>query len=98
MGFEPVGGGGVGGGEADVAVVGVFHFLHHYLLHLLQFGGQHVEVQFIVHLQNHLRFDAFLLKAAVDGNHRNLHHIGGGALDWGVHGVAFAELAHHCVA
>ena len=53
VGVEPVGGGAVAGGEAHAAVVGILHLGNDDVLHLRQFARHHVEVQLVVHLQNH---------------------------------------------
>ncbi len=53
VGVEPVGGGAVAGGEAHATVVGILHLGNDDVLHLRQFARHHVEVQLVVHLQNH---------------------------------------------
>ena len=98
VGVEPVGAGAVAGGEAHAALVGVLHFLYHNAGHLLEFVGAYIEVEFVVHLQNHLRLDVLLLESTVDVNHGNLDDVGSGALDGRVDGIALAEAAHHGIA
>ena len=53
VGVEPVGGCAVAGGEAHATVVGILHLGDDDVLHLRQFARHHVEVQLVVHLQNH---------------------------------------------
>ena len=53
VGVEPVGGSAVAGGETHAAVVGILHLGNDDVLHLRQFARHHVEVQLVVHLQNH---------------------------------------------
>ncbi len=53
VGVEPVGGGAVACGEAHATVVGILHLGNDDVLHLWQFARHHVEVQLVVHLQNH---------------------------------------------
>ncbi len=53
VGVEPVGGSAVAGGEAHATVVGILHLGNDDVLHLRQFARHHVEVQLVVHLQNH---------------------------------------------
>ena len=84
--------------EAHLAVIGVLHFADHYIGHFLEFARDNVEVQLVMHLEYHLGTYALFLKAAIDGNHGYLYHIGSSALNWGVHCVALAEAAHHGVA
>ena len=51
------------------------------------------EQQFVVNLQNHLRFESLGGKAAVELDHGQLDEIGGGALHGRVHGGAFGKIA-----
>ena len=46
-----------------------------------------VEDQLVMHLQQHLSLKAGLLQRRRDAQHGNLHDVGGGTLDDGVHGL-----------
>ena len=56
------------------------HLFEHNFLHLLFLFGINTEVEFVMHLQYHLRANAFELESVVDIDHRHLDDIGGSAL------------------
>ena len=98
MGVEPVAGGAVAGCKAHVALVDALHFLDDNALNSVEFTGDDVKVEFVVHLQNHLGVDALVLEAAVDTHHGQFDDIGGSALNGRVDGVALAEAPHYGIA
>ena len=61
------------------------------------FGTEHVDDQFVVYLKDHLRPDAFGRETAVDIDHGDLHDVGRGSLDRGVHGIALGQATRHGV-
>ena len=56
-----------------------------------------IEDQFVVHLQYHLGLHLEPCQFLLYADHGNLDHIGRGALDGRVDGVAFGEVAHRSV-
>ena len=82
------------GYERHLQRVGVLHFFYYDLLNKLFLLWQNREVEFVVHLQNHLRTDALAAEALVDAHHRYLYDVGGRALYRCVDGVALGEVAH----
>ena len=46
-----------------------------------------------MHLQNHFGLQLFLAESAIDGDHGHLDDVGRGALDGGIHGIAFGIAA-----
>ena len=97
MGIEPVGGCSVAGGELDFTVIDALHFLDDDALHAVQFAGDDVKVEFVMHLQNHFGLDALLLESSVDAHHSQLDDVGSGALDGRVDGIALAEASHYSI-
>lgn len=69
MGVEPVAGGTVAGRESDLSLVNALHFFDNDVLNAIQFAGDNVKVEFVVHLQYHLGLDSLLLEATVDAHH-----------------------------
>ncbi len=95
MGVEPVGGGTMAGSEAHIALIDALHLLNNNVLHLVEFVGKDIKVEFVVHLQDHLGLDSLGLEAAVDAHHGELDDVGCGALDGSVDGIALTEAPHH---
>ena len=71
-----------------------FHYFFYQLGEARNFFFGAFEEQFVVDLQNHLRFEFFLGQAAVEFDHGELDQVGGGALHRRIHGGAFGEIAH----
>ena len=78
-------------------MIDTFHLLDDDALDAVELAGDDVKVEFVMHLQDHLGLDAFLLETVVDAHHRQLDDVGSGALDGRIDGVALAETSHHCV-
>ena len=73
--------------QGDMHAVGFFHFFDNYLFHPFFFVDGDAEVEFVVHLQNHLCPYSFGVEAAVDACHCHLDNVGCTALNRGVDGV-----------
>ena len=67
------------------------HLFEHNFLHLLFLFGINTEVEFVVHLQYHLRANAFELESVVDIDHRHLDDVGGSALDRCIDGISLGK-------
>ena len=80
--------------ERNLKCVGILHFLKHNLFNLLFLLRQNREVEFVVHLQNHLRLDALATETLVSSIHSNLDDIGCRALYRSVYGIALGKVAH----
>ena len=98
VGFEPVLAPAAIGNQWYTERIGVLHLLNDDALHLFFLVGIDREVQFVVHLQDHLRTDAFLAETLEDANHRHFDDIGRRALNGCIDGVAFSEVANGGVA
>ena len=53
-----------------------------------------VEHQFVMHLEEHPGLQFMAGQLALDVDHRQLDHVGRGALNGGVNGVALGRAAH----
>ena len=91
MSFKPVLSDTAVGYKGYRQMNGILHLRYDDLAHAIHFVHRHVEVQFVMHLHNHLRLQLFLFQPPVDGDHRHLDDIGGGALDRCINGIAFRE-------
>ena len=79
------------GYQRDSKREGILHLFEHDALHLLFFFWINGEVQFVMHLKDHLATDALGLEALMDADHRHLDDIGSSALNGGVDGVTLCE-------
>ena len=77
---------------------GVLHLVDDDFLHSFLFVYGDAEVQFVMHLQYHLGFQAFCGEAAVDAGHGHLDNVCRTALYGGIDGVAFGIAADSGVA
>ena len=91
MCHEPVVTNAALGDEGHGQMNGVLHVFDYDPADLLDFINGNVEVQFVVHLHDHLRLQTTLLEFAVDGDHGDLDDVGSSALHRCVHGVAFGK-------
>ena len=91
VGFEPVVADTTFGDERNREADDVLHFGDDNFAHAFDFRLRDVEVQFVVHLHRHLRFEIFLLQPAVDGDHRHFDDVCGGTLYGGVDGVSLGK-------
>ena len=55
----------------------------------------HIKHQFIVHLQDHARFERRRLERFLNADHRHLDDVGRRALNGGVDGIALCKAADH---
>ena len=99
MGFEPVGTDADGDldGEAFEGERGL-HLTGDDVANHLFLRTVEVEDEFVVDLEDHLRLQVLFGELAVDADHGQLDHVGGGALDGHVDGVALGEGASGGVA
>lgn len=74
-------------------VEGTFHFFDHKMAYGVEFALWNGEIEFVVHLQNHFGLQLFLAESVIDGDHGHLDDVGRGALDGGIHGIAFGIAA-----
>ena len=58
MGVEPIACGTVAGRESDLSLVNALHLFDNDVLNAIEFAGDDVKVEFVVHLQYHLGLDA----------------------------------------
>ena len=94
MCFEPVGTEATVGNEGHIEGVSVLHLLDDDAfndLFLLRING---EVEFVVHLQDHLAPDALFPEAVEDTDHGHLDDVGSSALDRGIDGVTLGKATH----
>ena len=98
MGIEPVAGDAMAGRETHLALIDSLHFLDDDALHAVEFLGDDIKVEFVMHLENHFGLDTLVLETPVDAHHGELDDIGRRALDGSVDGVALAETPHHGIA
>ena len=97
MRLEPVVAHAVVDHQAHLEGGGGFHAFGDDGRDALLFGTEHVDDQFVVYLKDHLRPDAFGRETAVDIDHGDLHDVGRGSLDRGVHGIALGQATRHGV-
>ncbi len=93
MCFQPVVANAALGDEGHGQMNGVLHVFDYDPADLLDLINGHVEVQLVVYLHDHLRFQTTLLEFAVDGNHGDLDDVGGSPLHRCVNGVALGKRA-----
>ncbi len=73
---------------------GRLHLFDDDALHLLLFFWVYGEVEFVVHLENHLALDTFSLEAIEDLNHGYLDDISSGALNGGIDGISLSKASN----
>ena len=56
------------------------------------------EVEFVVHLKNHLTADAFFLETLEDADHRHLDDVGSSTLDRCIDGIALSKAPYGGIA
>ena len=98
MCFEPIGAPSAVGKEGYGEFDGILHLIDNQLLQLLFLFGHNGEVEFIVHLQNHLRLQAFFAHSLVDVYHRHFDDVSSSALDGCIDGIALGIATHHSIA
>ena len=91
MSFKPILSYATVGDERDGEMHGVLHLVHHYLSHFLYFCLRHIEIQLVMYLHNHLRFQVLLFETPMDSDHGYLDDICRSALDRRIDGIAFGE-------
>ena len=97
MGLEPRGA-AVDLGDKGYAKCGnALHSLLDDALDRLELAVERVDDNLVVHLHNHLRGDALGPEAALYLDHRELHNIGGRALNGGIDGVTLGDATHRAV-
>ena len=93
VGFQPIVTDAALGDEGHGEVDSVLHGTDNYLADLIDLVNRDVEVQFVMHLHDHLRLQVALLEFIMNGDHGNLDDIGSRTLNGCVHGVAFGKSA-----
>ena len=68
MGIEPVAGDAMAGRETHLALIDSLHFLDDDALHAVEFLGDDIKVEFVMHLENHFGLDALVLETPVDAH------------------------------
>ena len=72
----------------------ILHLVHDDLAYAVYFGCRHVEVEFVMHLHDHLRLQVFLFEATMDAHHRHLDDVSRRTLDRCVDRIALGKGAH----
>ena len=93
MRFQPVAAHAGVGDQPDLELRGGLHALGDDRRDTLLLRAEHVDHQFVVHLQDHPRADAFGGETPVNVDHGDLHNVGRRTLNRGVHGVALGKAA-----
>ena len=70
---------------------GILHLRHDDVAYAVDLRSRHIEVEFVMHLHDHLRLQFFFFEAPMDRDHRHLDDVGSGALDRCVDRIAFGE-------
>ena len=73
---------------------GVFHRIDDDRTGLIGLAGGHFEEEFVMHLEEHAGLEAGFRESRIDVDHGELDHVGGGALDGGVHRDSLGLAAH----
>ena len=77
--------------DGDGQFDGMEHLVFDNLSYLLLFGAVDVKDEFVVYLEYHLALHMLFVEAGKDAVHGNLYHVGTGALDGHVDGIAFGK-------
>ncbi len=93
MRFEPVSAHAVIHHQTDFERGGGLHGFGDDGHDALLLGAEHIDDQFVMHLQDHLRADAFGGETAVYVDHGDLHDVGRRTLNRSVHGVSLGKAA-----
>ena len=97
MRFEPVASDAGIGDKPHLELRRGLHALGDDLRDALLLRTEHIDDQFVMHLQDHPRTDALGGETPVNVDHGDLHDVGRRALNRGVHGVALGQSARHGV-
>ena len=81
----------------DAELASVLHLREDDVLDLVFLFGIDAEVEFVVHLQDHLGAYAFFFEASPDAYHGNLDDVGFRTLNGRIDGIALSEAAHGAV-
>ena len=99
--FEPVLAYSTIGDEGDGKSDNALHLLKDNASHLLYLVLGDIEVEFVMHLHNHLRTERFArsgvflgMQTMPDTDHSHLDDVGGSTLDRGINGIALGERTH----
>src|SRR4051795_1219667 len=93
LGVAPVGAGTEVDQQGDAQAAGAFHFALHDARDVVQLGGRAFEYELVVDLEEHGGLVFAGGQGGGDANHGELDHIGGSALERGIHRGAFGEAA-----
>ena len=73
---------------------GILHLGNDDIADTVDLSGRDVEIELIVDLHRHLRFEAFRFEATMDRDHRHLDDVRSRSLNRCINGIAFRERAH----
>ena len=76
---------------------GVFHFVFDDGSDDFDFVFVGVKNQFVMHLQEHFRFEVFFFKSLVNVDHRQFDNVCCRTLYGRIHSISFGTTSHHCV-
>ena len=75
MSFKPVLAYSAVGDKGYREMDGILHLRYYDLTHFLYFRLRYIEIQFVMHLHDHLRLEVLFFQSPMDGHHRYLDDI-----------------------